>query len=79
VIGLPSRTDRRDGIVLSAALSNISIDLVDGVLGDTVLTKAIPATEEHKRLPDPEIGCWRAHMNTIQESVSYISKLQFAV
>jgi hypothetical protein len=71
VIGLPARTDRRDGIVLSAALSDMSIDLVDGVLGDTVPDKAIPAIEEHTRMPDPVIGCWRGHMNTIRESVSY--------
>lgn len=70
MIGLPARTDRRDGMVLSAALSNMSIDLVDGVLGGTVSNKAIPATEEHKRMPDPVIGCWRGHMNTIQELVS---------
>lgn len=57
-------------MVLSAALSNMSIDLVDGVLGGTVSNKAIPATEEHKRMPDPVIGCWRGHMNTIQELVS---------
>lgn len=78
VIGLPARTDRRDGIVLSAALSNMTIDLVDGVLGNTVVDKAIPTMEEHERMKDPVIGCWRGHMNAIQESVplclSYISQ-----
>lgn len=78
MIGLPSRTDRRDGIVLSAALSDMSINLVDGVLGDTVSDKAIPVTEEHGRMPDPVIGCWRGHMNAIRESVSYCtSQLPF--
>jgi hypothetical protein len=79
VVGLPSRTDRRDGVVLSAALSDMSIDFIDGVLGDTVLDKALSVTEEHERMPDPVIGSWRGHMNTIRESVShYISQLHFA-
>jgi hypothetical protein len=71
VIALPARTDRRDGIVLSAALSNMTIDLMDGVRGETISDKAIPAAEGYKRMPDPVIGCWRGHMNTIQEFVSY--------
>jgi hypothetical protein len=70
-VGLPSRTDRRDAIILSAALTNMAIDFIDGVMGDTVLDKAVPASEEHRRLPDPSIGSWRGHINAIQESVPH--------
>jgi hypothetical protein len=69
IIGLPTRTDRRDGMVLSAALSDIELEFVDGVIGNEVLDKAIPAKPGNNRMPDPVIGCWRAHMNAIQELV----------
>jgi hypothetical protein len=49
----------------------MTIDLMDGVLGETISDKSIPAAEGYKRMPDPAIGCWRGHMNTIQECVSY--------
>ena len=70
VIGLPSRTDRRDGMVLSAALTDIEVEFVDGVVGKDVVDKAIPAKAGNNRLPDGVIGCWRAHINAIQEFVS---------
>ncbi|KAI1457082.1 glycosyltransferase family 25 protein [Annulohypoxylon moriforme] len=70
VIGLPSRTDRRDGMVLAAALSNLEIEFIDGVDGKSVPDKALlNSQEELKRLADPVIGAWRAHMNAIQEVV----------
>ncbi|KAI2470590.1 glycosyltransferase family 25 protein [Annulohypoxylon bovei var. microspora] len=70
VIGLPSRTDRRDGMVLVAALSNLEIEFVDGVDGKDVPDKALlGSSQEFKRLDDPVIGAWRAHMNVIQEVV----------
>ncbi|TQN73707.1 Procollagen galactosyltransferase 1 [Colletotrichum shisoi] len=69
VVGLPSRTDRRDGMILQAALSNIDIDFIDGVPGNTVSDKAIPKTTEHDRLNDGAIGCWRGHMNALGEIV----------
>jgi GR25 family glycosyltransferase involved in LPS biosynthesis len=66
---LPTRSDRRDGTVLAAALSNIDIEFIDGVYGDKVPDKAIPNTDGQSRLPDPSIGSWRGHMNAIQEVV----------
>ena len=75
VIGLPSRTDRRDGMALSAALTNIEVEFVDGVVGKDVLDKAIPAKAGNNRLPDGVIGCWRAHMDSIQKLVSPTSSL----
>ncbi|AEO67124.1 glycosyltransferase family 25 protein [Thermothielavioides terrestris NRRL 8126] len=70
IIGLPSRSDRRDGIVLQAALSGIQVEFIDGVLGKDVPDKAIPmASPDSKRLDDGAIGCWRAHMNAVREIV----------
>ncbi|OLN83285.1 Procollagen galactosyltransferase 1 [Colletotrichum chlorophyti] len=69
VIGLPSRTDRRDGVLLQAALSEMEIEFVDGVPGDKVPDKAIPKTSDHERLKDGAIGCWRGHMNALGEIV----------
>ncbi|KAK3302648.1 glycosyltransferase family 25 protein [Chaetomium strumarium] len=69
VVGLPSRTDRRDGMVLQAALSNMSIEFIDGVVGSEVPDKAIPKAKGRERLKDASIGSWRAHMNAIREVV----------
>ncbi|KAK2018131.1 hypothetical protein LZ32DRAFT_634993 [Colletotrichum eremochloae] len=69
VVGLASRTDRRDGMLLQAALSEMAIEFIDGVPGDTVSDKAIPKTSEHGRLSDGAIGCWRGHMNALGEIV----------
>lgn len=67
VVGLASRTDRRDGMVLQAALSNMEINFVDGVKGEDVSDKAIPQSVKHDRLRPASIGSWRAHMNAIQQ------------
>ncbi|KAK3337215.1 hypothetical protein B0T19DRAFT_437884 [Cercophora scortea] len=70
VVGLPSRTDRRDGMVLQAAVSNMKIDFIDGVMGADVPDKAVPKERDQKRMGDPLIGSWRAHMNAIHEVVA---------
>lgn len=67
VVGLPSRSDRRDGMVLQAALSDMEIEFIDGVLGKDVPDKAVPMAKGRERLPDASIGSWRAHMNAIRE------------
>jgi GR25 family glycosyltransferase involved in LPS biosynthesis len=69
VVNLPERSDRRDSIILSAALSNIDIEIVDAVRGENVLEKAIPHPEVG-RFMKAEIGCWRSHINIMQECVS---------
>ncbi|KAH7324214.1 hypothetical protein B0I35DRAFT_423740 [Stachybotrys elegans] len=66
---MPSRTDRRDGMILQAALSDIDIDFIDGVDGKTIPDKAVPLLKPHDRLPDASIGSWRGHMNAIREIV----------
>lgn len=69
VVGLPSRTDRRDGMVLQAAVSNIEVEFIDGVRGDDVPDKAIPSALGLERPPPGLLGSWRAHMNAIREIV----------
>lgn len=69
VVGLPSRTDRRDGMVLGSALSNLEIEFIDGVQGKDVPDKALPSGPDQERMPDPVVGSWRALMNAVQEVV----------
>lgn len=72
VMGLPSRTDRRDGMALQAALSDLSIEFIDGPLGENISEKAIPTAEDGKHLVGGEAGCWRGHMNALQEYVFFL-------
>ncbi|KAI8628537.1 hypothetical protein F5Y19DRAFT_465192 [Xylariaceae sp. FL1651] len=69
VISLPSRTDRRDGMTLAAALSNIEFEFINGVDGSTIPDQALPQTSTHDRPSDPSVGAWRGHLNAIQEVV----------
>ena len=69
MVGLPSRTDRRDNMLLQAAISNIEIEFVDGVSGDDVLEKAVPMDESEEHLKAGNLGSWRAHMNAVAEYV----------
>jgi GR25 family glycosyltransferase involved in LPS biosynthesis len=70
VVNLASRTDRRDGMTLQAALSNVDIEFVEGPDGKTIVDKAIPKTSEHNRPSDGILGSWRAHMNAAREIVA---------
>ncbi len=55
-------------MLLQAALSNVDIEFIDGVLGHDVSENAIPKTNrDQEKLPLPLIGSLRAHMNAIHE------------
>jgi hypothetical protein len=55
-------------MVLQAALSDIEIEFIDGVLGKDVPDKALPkSSPDSQRIPDASIGSWRAHMNAVRE------------
>lgn len=69
VINLPSRTDRRDALVLMSALTGIKLDWIDGVDGETVPDKALPQPASHDTIKSANIGSWRAHLNAIQAVV----------
>ena len=51
-------------MLLSAALSNISLSWIDGVKGEGVLAKVLPPPGVQHLSPG-EIGSWRAHLNAI--------------
>ena len=67
-VSLPERTDHRDMLLLASTVSGIDIDFVDGVHGDKIPIKALPANW-NKDLQPSNIGAWRAHLNAIRESV----------
>ncbi|KAI9166370.1 hypothetical protein HJFPF1_02470 [Paramyrothecium foliicola] len=69
IVGLPTRTDRRDGMTLQASLSNIDLEFIDGLSGKSVPDNALPKWTKHERIPDASIGSWRAHLNAIREVV----------
>jgi hypothetical protein len=51
---------------LSAALTNIELEFVHGVTGDSINRKAYPPPEGNiKHLPGIR-GSWRTHMNALQ-------------
>ena len=54
---------------------NIEIEIIDAVHGENVLDKVIPSSDVGHFMK-AEIGCWRSHMNTMQEFV--ILALPFA-
>jgi hypothetical protein len=42
VVALPERSDKRDAISMSASLTGVKFDWVDGVNGDLIPEKAVP-------------------------------------
>lgn len=66
VVGLPERTDKRDAISLSTALTGFDIEWVDGVRGETIPDKAVPFGIDRKKLMETNLGSWRGHMNAIR-------------
>ncbi|KAF1841169.1 glycosyltransferase family 25 protein [Cucurbitaria berberidis CBS 394.84] len=69
VLNLPFRTDRRDAMSLSAAVSNIKLEFVDGVTGESIKKSAYPPPEENTKLLSGIRGSWRTHMNALQRVV----------
>jgi hypothetical protein len=70
VVNLPERTDRRDGMVLAGALSEIQLGFIDALRGEEVLDKALPPLREGtQRMANANVGSWRGHMNAIRECV----------
>jgi hypothetical protein len=53
-------------MALQAALSNFEFEFIDGVPGENVPDKAIPAKKKD-RASNGVIGCWRGHMNAMRE------------
>ncbi|KAF2018938.1 glycosyltransferase family 25 protein [Aaosphaeria arxii CBS 175.79] len=69
VLNLPFRSDRRDAITLAAATSNMKLEFVDGVTGESIRESAYPPPKENIKLPAGIRGSWRTHMNALQRVV----------
>jgi hypothetical protein len=65
VVSMPGRTDRRDAIVLSAALSGLEVEFIDGPRGSEVEDNAITMNEGSGRQDEGQTGAWRGHMNAV--------------
>jgi len=69
VVGLPERTDKRDALALTAALTGFHVDFVDGVKGESIPDKAVPLGIDRHALMENNLGSWRGHMNAIRRIV----------
>ncbi|KAI1828260.1 glycosyltransferase family 25 protein [Xylaria intraflava] len=68
-VGLPERTDKRDALALTSALTGVQIEFVDGVKGESIDTKALPAGADRSSLREENWGSWRGHMNAIRRII----------
>ncbi|CAJ2508808.1 Uu.00g138340.m01.CDS01 [Anthostomella pinea] len=69
VVGLPERSDKRDAITLTSALTGFRVEWVDGVRGESVPDKAVPFGTSRERLWEANLGSWRAHMNAARRII----------
>ena len=63
---MPERGDKRDALSLAASLTNLKLDYIDGIRGETIPNKALPKGQEERKMPNNTLGSWRAHMNAIR-------------
>lgn len=54
-------------MVLQAAVSDATVEFIDGIRGDKVVDSAIPKSKGRQRLDSGPIGAWRAHLNAVHE------------
>lgn len=66
MINMPSRTDRRDALILMSKLTGIQLKWVDGVDGKAVPDSALPYPALHDTMNSANIGSWRGHLNALQ-------------
>ena len=57
---------------LSAAISNIKLEFVNGVTGDSINQKAYPPPEENIKHIAGIRGSWRTHMNALQRYLNLL-------
>jgi len=69
---LKDRLDKRDVWALAGDYSDISFEYSDGVVGNQLSNKAIPAGWD-SREDSKTLGCFRGHMNVIQKLVRLFS------
>lgn len=66
MINMPSRTDRRDALILMSKLTGIQLEWLDGVDGKAVPDSALPYPALHDTMNSANIGSWRGHLNALQ-------------
>ncbi|KPI36495.1 uncharacterized protein AB675_4323 [Cyphellophora attinorum] len=66
VINLPARTDKKDTITLTSALTGFNVEWLPAVLAEEVSAKAAPPTWNYTLQTPGALGSWRAHMNAVQ-------------
>ncbi|KAI3336318.1 glycosyltransferase family 25 protein [Xylariaceae sp. AK1471] len=69
VVGLPERTDKRDALALTSALTGFHIEFIGGVKGESVPDNALPLGVDRQVLMEGNLGSWRGHMNAIRRIV----------
>ncbi|KAI1133193.1 hypothetical protein F5Y10DRAFT_229611 [Nemania abortiva] len=69
VVGLPERTDKRDAMVLTSALTGFHIEFINGVKGESIPDSAVPFGVDRHALMETNLGSWRGHMNAIRRIV----------
>ncbi|KAF2838870.1 glycosyltransferase family 25 protein [Patellaria atrata CBS 101060] len=68
ILSMPNRSDKRDALTLSAYLTGLDVEFIDGVNGSLVSEKAYPQPWKQDE-PAGTIGCWRGHMEIYQKMV----------
>ncbi|KAH7029720.1 uncharacterized protein B0I36DRAFT_326249 [Microdochium trichocladiopsis] len=67
---LPERTDKRDALSLSSALTGFKITWQDGVKGETIPDTALPVGWNRKGgAKDTNLGSWRGHANAMRRII----------
>ncbi|KAI0427219.1 hypothetical protein F5Y09DRAFT_316946 [Xylaria sp. FL1042] len=69
VVGLPERTDKRDALALTSAITGFHVEFVDGVRGELIPDQAVPPGVDRNALMETNLGSWRGHMNAIRRIV----------
>ncbi|KAI1422713.1 hypothetical protein F5Y12DRAFT_761373 [Xylaria sp. FL1777] len=69
VVGLPERTDKRDALTVTSALTGFYVEFIDGVKGESIPDRAVPPGVDRNALMETNLGSWRGHMNAIRRIV----------
>ena len=56
-------------MALTTAVSGITVQWMDGVRPEELHEKSLPQGYNLTLMKPAAVGCWRAHMNTLSESV----------
>lgn len=69
VLNMPLRTDKLDAMILAASMTGFEFDVIEGVRGEFIPTKALSGKWENRVGIEGVLGCWRGHINFAKEIV----------